>query len=333
MRMCICLLWVLAACGSMHARAKVWQPAAGHTQISIWPDKTPASPPTAGPEYVLTGRKLIGGRPVTAVFNVSRPTMTVYTPSGKNTGAAVVVFPGGGFEGLAIDLEGTDACDWLTSIGITCVLLKYRVPSAPYDWHCKCRPNDLELSLPSLQDAQRTIRLLRMHAAKWHVDPDRIGVLGFSAGGYLVAEVSTDFNRRLYAPVDAADRESARPDFAMAIYPGHLATGHDTLNPNVPVSHETPPTFLVQAEDDYVDGVRQSLVYFATLARMRVAAELHIYPRGGHAFGLRATSLPITHWPKLADAWLRRIGVIGNRLRSSARITSARHPAFDHRYH
>ncbi len=240
-----------------------------------------------------------------------QPTMTVYTPSGKNTGAAVVVFPGGGFVGLAIDLEGTDACHWLTSIGITCVLLKYRVPSAPL--HCKCRPNDLERSLPSLQDAQRATRLVRAHAARWHVDPNRIGVLGFSAGGYLVAEISSDFKRRLYAPVDAADRKSARPDFAMAIYPGHLATDNDTLNPNVPVSRETPPTFLVQAEDDYVDGVRQSLVYCAALARMRVPAELHIYPRGGHAFGLRATSLPITHWPNLADAWLRRIGMIGDR--------------------
>ncbi|HUA23323.1 MAG TPA: hypothetical protein VMA54_04340, partial [Steroidobacteraceae bacterium] len=125
----------------------------------------------------MTGHKLIGGRPVTAAFDVSRPTMTVYAPSGKNTGAAVVVFPGGGFVGLAIDLEGTDACYWLTSIGITCVLLKYRVPSAPYDWHCKCGPNDLELSLPSLQDAQRTIRLVRMNAASWHLDPHKIGVL------------------------------------------------------------------------------------------------------------------------------------------------------------
>lgn len=117
--------------------------------------------------------------------------------------------------------------------------------------------------------------------------PNKIGVLGFSAGGYLVAEVSTDFKRRLYAPVDAADKMSARPDFAMGIYPGHLATGEDTLNPNVPVSHETSPTFLVQAEDDPVDGVR-------------------------HAFGLRPTSLSITHWPKLADAWMHRMGIIGN---------------------
>jgi len=301
----------------MQAHAKVWQPAAGHTQIPIWPDKPPAAQPTPGPEYSLMGHKLIGGRPVTAVFNVSKPTMTLYVPSAKNTGAAVVVFPGGGFVGLAIDLEGTDACHWLTSIGITCVLLKYRVPSPPYDWHCRCRPNDLALSLPSLQDAQRAIRLVRLHAAKWHIDPRKIGVLGFSAGGYLVAEVSTDFKRRLYAPLDAADSESARPDFAMAIYPGHLAidrnlaSDNDALNPNVSVSRETPPTLLVQAEDDYVDGVKQSLVYYMALARAHVPAELHIYARGGHAFGLRPTGLAITHWPELAHAWLRRIGVIG----------------------
>lgn len=310
MRTRVCALILLVAAGCLQTQAKVWQPSTGHPQIPIWPESPPAAPAPPGPEYTLTGHHLIGGRPVTAVYNVSRPTMTIYPPPGKNTGAAVVVFPGGGFEGLAIDLEGTDACDWLTSIGITCVLLKYRVPSAPYDWHCKCRPNDLELSLPALQDAQRTIRLLRLQAAKWRVDPDRIGVLGFSSGGYLVAEISTDFNRRLYAPRDAADRESARPDFAMAIYPGHLATGDNRLNPNVPVTRRTPPTFLVQAEDDYVDGVRQSLVYYTALAEARVPAQLHLYARGGHAFGLRATSLPITHWPKLAQAWLRENGSI-----------------------
>jgi acetyl esterase/lipase len=223
-----------------------------------------------------------------------------------------VVFPGGGFEMLAIDLEGTEVCDWLTPEGITCVVLKYRVPSAPYDWRCDCRPHNLQVPVTALQDAQRTMRLVRSHAREWHIDPHRVGVLGFSAGGFLVAEISTNFKLRLYAPVDAADKESARPDFALAIYPGHLATNDDKLNPNVPVSRQTPPTFLVQAEDDYTDGVHQSLVYYSALAKARVPAELHIYANGGHAFGLRATNLPITLWPKMADAWLRRIGMIGN---------------------
>ena len=172
---------------------------------------------------------MVGGRPVTGVCNVTQPTMTVYSPKGKNTGVAVVVFPGGGFEGLAIDLEGTEVCDWLTSKGITCVLLKYRVPSLPYDWHCECRPHN-----PRIDDWRWKMRRgpwdwCDFHAAEWHIDPHKIGVLGFSAGGYLVAEISTDFQHRLYPPVDAADKESCRPDFAVGVYPGHLWVGGEGL--------------------------------------------------------------------------------------------------------
>ena len=318
MKSWVVLLCLLVVCCAAQAKTALWQPASGQAQLPIWPDTPPDAQPMPGPEQVSSNPKeLLAGKPVTAITNVSRPTITVYAPKGENTGAAVVVFPGGGFQILAIDLEGTEVCDWLTSRGITCVLLKYRVPSVPYDWHCKCRPNDLALSLPSLQDAQRTIRLARMHATQWHIDPNKIGVLGFSAGGYLVAEISTDFKRRLYIPIDAADKESARPNFAMAVYPGHLATDrslasdNDTLNRSVPVSRVTPPTFLVQAEDDYVDGVKQSLVYYSALAKARVPSELHIYAMGGHAFGLRPTNAPITRWPSLADAWLRRRGIIG----------------------
>ncbi|KRF02015.1 xylanase [Frateuria sp. Soil773] len=303
-------LCLLLACAGAQAKNDVWQPAAGHTQIALWPGAVPDAQPLPGPESVRTGTKLLGGKTVTGVYNVSRPTMTVYAPAGQNRGTAVVVFPGGGFAGLAIDLEGTEACDWLTSKGITCVLLKYRVPSAPYDWHCDCRPHNHDLSMPSLEDAQRTIRLVRFHAAEWHVDPHRIGVIGFSAGGFLVAETSTQFKRRLYGAVDAADRESARPDFAMAIYPGHLAFDDGRFNPNVPVTGATPPTFLVQAEDDYVDGVNQSLVYYAALAKARVPAEMHLYAHGGHAFGLRRTAQPITGWPALAEDWMRTIGML-----------------------
>jgi acetyl esterase/lipase len=262
-----------------------------------------------GPETeTLRAEHLIAGRPWLAVTNVSQPTLTVYSPKGTNTGAAVVVFPGGGFQVLAIDLEGTEVCDWLTSRGITCVLLKYRVPSLPYDVHCKCY--SFAVSVPALEDAQRALRLVRFHAAEWHVDPHKVGVIGFSAGGYLVAEASTRFKRRLYRPVDAADRQSDRPDFAMAIYPGHLATDDGTLNPNVSVTRETSPTFLLQAEDDYTDGVNQSLVYYTALAKARVPAEMHLYAHGGHAFGLRRTAQPITGWPGLAEAWMRTIGVL-----------------------
>jgi acetyl esterase/lipase len=304
-------LCLLAACGSAHAATTVWQPAAGNTQIPIWPGAAPDAQQVPGPETATVSDKLLAGKPVTAVTNVTRPTMTVYAPTGKNTGAAVVVFPGGGFQILAMDLEGTEVCDWLKSRGITCVLLKYRVPSVPYVWKCDCRPHNQQLSVPSLQDAQRTMRLVRFHAAKWHVDPRKVGVIGFSAGGYLVAEISTNFNRRLYAPVDAADKESARPDFAMPIYPGHLAVDHDSkLNPNVPLSRETPPTFLVQAEDDNVDGVEQSLVYFTALTKAGVPTEMHLYAHGGHAFGLRPTSNPITRWSALAETWMSTIGMI-----------------------
>lgn len=310
MKPCIIALGLLALCASVQAGTPVWQPAAGHTQIPIWPGAAPNPQPVPGPEMATVSEKLLAGKPATAVTNVTRPTMTVYAPTGKNTGAAVVVVPGGGFQILAIDLEGTETCDWLTSRGITCVLLKYRVPSLPYDWHCDCRPHNFELSLSSLQDLQRTMRLVRSRAAEWHVDPHRIGVLGYSAGGFLVAEISTGFDRHLYAPVDAADKESARPDFAMPIYPGHLTRGDGKLNANIPVSGRTPATFLLQAEDDYVDGVDQSLVYYTALAKAKVPAEMHLYAHGGHAFGLRPTANPITGWPKLAEAWLRTIGIL-----------------------
>jgi acetyl esterase/lipase len=190
------------------------------------------------------------------------------------------------------------------------VLLKYRVPSLPYDWHCQCRPNGLAISTLALEDAQRTMALVRFHASQWHVDPHKVGVLGFSAGGYLVAEISTHFEHRLYAAVDAADRESCRPDFAVAIYPGHLWT-HDKfeLNSDIHVTRDTPPTFLLQAEDDHVDYVEQSLVYYLGLKNAGVPVEMHLYAHGGHAFGLRRTKLPITGWPQLVETWLRTSGI------------------------
>ena len=303
---------VVLACGGASAQTPAWQPSPGHTQVPIWPGAVPDAQPVPGPEYVVRPKGLIGGRPVVGVYNVSQPTMTVYSPIGENTRVAVVVFPGGGFEELAIDLEGTEVCDWLTSKGIRCVLLKYRVPSLPYDWHCKCRPDVFAKSSLALEDAQRTMGLMRLYAADWQIDPHKIGVLGFSAGGYLVAEISTNFQRRLYAPVDAADKESCRPDFAVGVYPGHLWVGGDPyrLNPNVPVTRRTPPTFLVQAEDDNVDGVNQSVAYYIALKNAGIPVEMHLYAQGGHAFGLRRTQLPITRWPPLVETWLETIGMI-----------------------
>ena len=213
-----------------------------------------------------------------------------------------------------MDLEGTEICDWLTSKGVTCVLLKYRVPSAPYVWLCKCRTHNHAISVPWLQDTQRTIRLVRLHAAEWGIDPHKIGVLGFSAGGFLVAQASTHYDDRLYAPVDAADQQSARPDFAVAIYPGHLAMADNSiaLNPVI-ASHitlKTPPTFLLQNEDDNVDQVEDSLSYYMGLKKAGVPVELHSYAQGGHAFGLREKKFPVRVWPQLVEMWLRTIGMI-----------------------
>ncbi len=313
----VLLLCSMSVMVGLQAKAAVWHPSGAHTQIPIWPGTPPDAHPVPGPEYITEVKNpLVAGKPWHKVGNVSRPTMTIYPPEGKDTGAAVIVFPGGGFRILAIDLEGTEVCHWLTSIGVTCVLLKYRVPSEPYSWKCHCYNHGhggTATSVPSLQDAQRTIRLVRYHAARWHVNPKKIGVIGFSAGGFLVAETSTEFNREMYKPVDPADKVSDRPDFALAIYPGHIITPKYKLNPNLHFTRETPPTFVLQAEDAKVDSVQESLVYYTALEKAGVRAELHIYAKGGHAFGLRPTKLPITHWPKLADTWLHTIGMIGRR--------------------
>jgi acetyl esterase/lipase len=242
--------------------------------------------------------------------------MTVYSPNGKNTGAAVIVFPGGGYQILAIDLEGTEVCDWLTPKGITCVVLKYRVPglglypkSAPHP-----RSGPYPQSPIALEDAQRAVGLVRFHAAEWHIDPQKIGVLGFSAGGHMVAALSTHFERRLYPAVDAADKVSCRPDFAVALYPGHLSLAANSiaLNPDIRthITRQTPPTFLLQNEDDHVDRVEDALSYYAALKKAGVPVEIHLYAQGGHAFGLRRTKFPATAWPQLVETWLGTLGMI-----------------------
>jgi len=330
MRVLILAVCVVFAFVGVSAQKAVWQPSPGHTQIPIWPGAAPDAQPVKGAEIAKSSGKddLIGGRQVVEVDNVTRPTMTVYSPKGKNTGAAVIVFPGGGYQILAIDLEGTEVCDWLVPRGITCVLLKYRVTDVgPYP-----KSGPYPESPMALEDAQRTVGLVRLHAAEWHVDPHKIGVLGFSAGGHLSAAISTHYAKRLYAPVDAADKESCRPDFAVAIYPGHLslsaaewdakqgtkkyvvrhAANADLnlgLNPDVPVNGQTPPTFLLQAEDDHVDTVYDALAYYIALKKAGVPAEMHLYAHGGHAFGLRRTKFPITGWPQLVETWLGTIGM------------------------
>lgn len=294
------------------AEAKPWEPSAGNTQIPLWPGKVPNARPLKGPENELTQQtNSVAGKPWFKVANVVHPTLTVYSPKSNNTGAAIVVFPGGGYQVLAIDLEGTEICDWLTAKEITCVLLKYRVPD---DGRYNERSGPYPKSSEALQDAQRAIGLVRRGATNWKINPNKIGVIGFSAGGHLVAAISTHFKKRLYPKVDSADDESCRPDFAMAIYPGHLSANYkkdlSRLNPDIFVTNETPPTFLLHAQDDSVDPVEYSLLYYAALRKAKVPVEMHLFAQGGHAFGLRRTEKPITNWADLAETWLKTSGMI-----------------------
>jgi acetyl esterase/lipase len=295
--------WMMVAgCGVGWTQSNVWPAGPEHAVIRLWPRDAPGQNTTTGPEAdtsTATSDK-IAGRPVVRLGSVSVPTLTVYEPKGARNGVGVVVFPGGGYKILAMDLEGTEVCDWLTARGIVCFLLKYRVPeTGPYP-----------KSEAALQDAQRAVGLVRAHATDWRVDPKRVGVLGFSAGGHLAAAVSTHYETRLYPKVDAADELSCRPDFAVVVYPGYLVdAGKDfAFTPDVPVTKATPPTFLVQAEDDTVH-VENATAYFLALKHAGVPAELHVYAQGGHGYGLRRTKLPVTEWPDLVDAWMKTIGM------------------------
>jgi acetyl esterase/lipase len=290
---------------NLPAQSSRWPPTADHITLRLWPGAAPGARVNSPAEADTTTAKdnLIAGKPLVRLGNVSVPTLTLY--QAHNTGAkpvpAVVVFPGGGYSILAIDLEGTEVCDWLTAKGVACVLLKYRVPgSGPY-------PKSVE----ALEDAQRAMGLVRQHAEQWGIDPQRIGVLGFSAGGHLAAAISTHFDQRLFDPVDEADKLSCRPDFAVVVYPGYLALAEENFapNPEIKPTSNTPPTFIVQAEDDPVH-VENAVVYFLALKNAKVSAELHIYAEGGHGYGLRRTALPITAWPQEVETWLHTIKIL-----------------------
>ncbi len=268
--------------------------------LPLWPNGAP-EPYHGEAETDITkpSDRLVDGRPLAHITNVSNPTVVFYpAPAGKNTGAAVVVFPGGSYRILAYDLEGTEVCTWLNSIGVNCVLSKYRVP-----YQARYPENTADL-----EDAQQAVRITRAHADEWHIDPHRVGVLGFSAGGHLVVVLSnhSDFKRANEPESEAL--VSARPDFVVAIYPAYLtdAPGYDKLTRGIDPSPNTPPTFLLQAEDDPVHE-ENALVYFQALKQNKVSAELHIYGEGGHGYGLRPTYLPVTHWPVLVQTWLRTI--------------------------
>ena len=305
-----CVVCTLLIGYGQAAWAQTWTPAPGFKQIPIWPGTPPNAKPMDGPEVNGFWKgTTIRGR----VVNVSKPTMTIYPAKGKNTGATMIVFPGGGYQMLAMDLEGTEICDYFTARGITCVLLKYRVPDSGPTRSQKLKRTLNPKPAMALQDAQRTIGLLRQNAKQWNIDPHKIGVIGFSAGGHLVASISNNWAKRIYPAIDAADKQSCRPDFAISLYPGHLWMDKRKfeLNLDITVTRKTPPTFLLHAEDDPIDHVNHSLVYYVALKKAGVPVEMHLYAHGGHAFGLRPTKFPITRWPDLALSWLRNIGMAG----------------------
>jgi acetyl esterase/lipase len=274
--------------------------------VNLWPGSAPGERGDLGEEHDTTkpSDDLIAGKPVIRTGNVSVPTISVYpAPEEKNTGAAVLVLPGGGYNILALDLEGTEVCQWLNSIGVTAALVKYRVPR---------REGQPAYAAP-LQDAQRAMSLVRLHSRDWGVDPMRIGVLGFSAGGHLGATLCASTSRT-YSRIDEADDVNSHPDFQLLIYPGGLITedGSYALAPEVAVTNATPPTFLVMAEDDPVH-VENILAYAMALKAHRVPMEMHLYPTGRHGYGLRPTSDYVTTWPQRAADWLRSRGLLERR--------------------
>lgn len=291
--------------------AGTWQAPAGLKQVKIWPGDAPdgtfrPQPPESVKTY--DDPAAVGGTSQ-AVLNIAVPTMTIVPPKGRNTGTAVIVFPGGGFQMVFIGLEGLEICDWLTAQGITCIVSKYRAPGGNDFWDDDLRRQITPRIPRALQDAQRTIRLVRSKAGELGIDPHRIGVLGMSAGGYLVAQTS-NIVKPSYRPVDAIDQVSSRPDFAIALYPGHICRGKGTFDPTLPVSKVAPPTFIAQAWDDPIDSICNSLMYAAALDKAGVSTEVHLFAKGGHAFALRHGREPVGMWPQLVERWLQQIGML-----------------------
>ena len=256
--------------------------------VPLFPQGVPEGKRDLGTEKDMTTAKdnLIMGRPVMRLGNVTDPSIAFYpAAAANNSGAMVIVFPGGGYNILALDLEGTEICEWLHSIGVNAALVKYRVPE----------PAGIPKYQEPLEDARQAVAYVRSHARDWLIDPQRVGVLGFSAGGHLAALISN------------VDDAATRPDFAILIYPAYLAAGAklDTLAPELKITSNTPPSFIIQTEDDPVH-VENSLVYYRALKDAKVPAEMHLFSAGGHGYGMRSDPhKPVTDWPKLAEGWMR----------------------------
>lgn len=288
-----CMLLLIGVCCVMSSAM------AQKSSILLFPKGAPGEVAKLTEKSSSEGDK-IGGEPVLRMTDVSEPTITIYrAPDEVASGAVMVVCPGGGYNILAYDLEGTEICEWLNNIGVTAVLLKYRVP----------RREGREKHAAPLQDVQRAIGYVRAHAEKLDIDPNRIGVMGFSAGGHLSAMVSNNFAERTYPAVDAADKVSCRPDFCLLVYPAYLSGDKFQLSPELKVSSATPPTMLIQAEDDN-PHIYSSLFYYYALKEAGVPAWMHLYSKGGHGYGLRDTGAAVNEWPDRVEDWFREIGVI-----------------------
>lgn len=280
--------------------------------LTLWPGAVPGDYGTIGPERVRAPSEA-PTKDAKWITNVTRPALTIFRPGReRNTGTAVIVCPGGGYWNLAWDLEGEEVAAWLNEAGVTGVVLKYRVPRRPN------QPERLPAPGP-LIDAQRAVSLVRSRAAEWAIDPKRIGILGFSAGGHLALTTATHFDERAYEPIDEVDKVSCRPDFAVAVYPGYLIeqqtagveTNKDRLAPYIRIPAETPPVFLVHASDDPVAGAENSVIMYLALKRAKVPVELHVYAEGGHGFGVRKSTLPCSTWTDRCVGWLQNQGLLG----------------------
>ena len=280
--------------------------------LPLWPGAVPGDDGSIGPERVRAPSEA-PTKDAKWITNVKNPTLTLFRVAGQtNTTTAVIVCPGGGYWNLAWDLEGEEVAGWLNSIGVTAAVLKYRVPRRAGQPEPRPAPGPL-------LDAQRAVRLMRQRAADWGIDPRRIGIIGFSAGGHLAVATATRFDERGYEAIDEIDKVSCRPDFAAAIYPGYfieqqpagVEINKDTLAPYMQIPKGTPPIFLVHATDDKVAGVENSAVMYLALKRANVPAELHVYAQGGHGFGVRKSPLPCSTWPDRFAAWLRNQALPG----------------------
>lgn len=295
----------------------VWRPGPDGVQSPLWPEGMPLEAPETGgkPEWTGNGSPLVAGRTWNFATYVSQPTMTIFAPKVANTGAAMLVLPGGGYAAVAMDLEGTEICDWITDHGVTCIVLKYRTPQRwVRDKNGVAQPPK---PLLALQDAQRAMGLLRRRASTYNIDPDKIGVIGFSAGAHLAAMLS-NAEARAYDPVDDADAVSSRPDFAVLLYPGRHWDSSQPKNtlalaPWMTISAAAPPTLLIHAMNDPSNDVRHSIAYGLALSDAGVPVDMRFFATGCHAFGLRPTSEPITtEWPGHAVKWLQNIKILGS---------------------